>query len=418
MPDTSTVDFCVVGAGIVGLATAIHLRKRFEDALILVVEKEKEVAVHQTGNNSGVIHSGVYYQPGSLKAENCKRGYQLLLEFLIRHEIPHELCGKIILATNEPETDLLANILKRGQENGLQDLQLIDEQQIREIEPHARGVQAIHVPQAGITDYKLVARKMQHELEQQGVKFLFNERVRDIQATSRGVTVRTSNHRVETGRLIACGGLYSDRLAKMTVAEPGYKIVPFRGEYYNLKPEACSLVKGLIYPVPDPSFPFLGVHFTKTIHGGVESGPNAVFAFGREGYRKRDIRVAELFESMTYKGFLSLARQHWRAGFHEMYRSFSKTAFVRALQKLIPEIKPSDVIRGGAGVRAQALKPDGSMVDDFLILQSENIINVCNAPSPAATASLAIGEHVATLVEKSSPKTSVLQSAYQSPNNH
>ena len=321
-----------------------------------------------------------------------------MLDFLQEHKIPYDLCGKLIVATDESEYTALQKIFDRGIANGLANLELLDPDEIKEIEPHVSGMRAIHVPQSGITDYKQVSAQYKTLLEAKGVEFYFDHRVHAIKNGGNGVTVDTDKTSFQTGKVINCGGLYSDKLARLTLDSLEYKIVPFRGEYYDLKPSAHHLVNGLIYPVPDPHFPFLGVHFTKTIDGGVESGPNAVFAFSREGYRKRNINFAELIESLTYSGFISLAMKHWRAGSMEMYRSFSKRAYVCALQKLIPAITSSDVVKGGAGVRAQALKKDGSMVDDFLILQSENIVNVCNAPSPAATASLAIGEHISTLV--------------------
>lgn len=390
-------DITVVGAGIVGLASALNIKKNFPEAKVAVIEKESGIAKHQTGNNSGVIHSGVYYTPGSLKATNCKRGYDLMLAFLQEHKVAYELCGKIILATEESELPGLEAIYNKGVKNGLKNLAFLDAKALKEVEPYAEGVRAIHVPQAGITDYKLVAAKYQELLEDQGVTFFFNHKVIGLEHQAGSVEVQTDKKKFSSGKVINCGGLYSDKLAKLTLDKLEYKIIPFRGEYYDLKPSAYHLVKGLIYPVPNPNFPFLGVHFTKTIHGSVESGPNAVFAFSREGYKKSQIRPGELVESLAYSGFLSLAAKHWKTGSMEMYRSFSKSAYVKSLQKLIPSITSNDVVRGGAGVRAQALKKDGSMVDDFLILQSKNIINVCNAPSPAATASLAIGEHIAAL---------------------
>ena len=323
-----------------------------------------------------------------------------MLTFLQEYDLPYELCGKIILATKVSELPALENIFNRGIENGLENLKYLDTKELKEVEPYAEGIKAIHVPQAGITDYKLVAKKYQELLENKGVNFFFGQKVIGLENQNRVVKLKTQKENFITRKVINCGGLFSDKLARLTLDRLEYKIVPFRGEYYDLQPSAQHLVKGLIYPVPDPNFPFLGVHFTKTIHGGVESGPNAVFAFSREGYSKTKINIPELFESLTYSGFLSIAKKHWKTGSMEMYRSFSKTSYVRSLQKLIPSITGKDVVRGGAGVRAQAVKKDGSMVDDFLILQSENIINVCNAPSPAATASLAIGEHIATLVSK------------------
>ncbi|WP_295625097.1 L-2-hydroxyglutarate oxidase [uncultured Nitrosomonas sp.] len=391
-------DIAIVGAGIVGLATGLQVLKKSPDLKICFIEKESTIAQHQTGHNSGVIHSGIYYKPGSLKALNCKRGYDLMLEFVRAYDIPYELCGKIIVATEEKELLGLDDIYKRGIENGLKDLELLSSQEIKGIEPYVSGIKAIRVPQTGITDYKLVARKYKELLDTRGVDFFFEHKVIDLDNGDRSVTIRTNKGEFQSDKVINCGGLYSDKLARITVDDLEYKIVPFRGEYYHLKPNANHLIKGLIYPVPDPSFPFLGVHFTKTIQGGVKCGPNAVFALGREGYQKSNINVSELFESLTYSGFLSLAMKHWKAGCMEMHRSFSRKAYVESLQKLIPSITGDDVLPGLTGVRAQAIKKDGSMVDDFLILHNKRIINICNAPSPAATASLAIGEHVASII--------------------
>lgn len=391
-------DIAIVGAGIVGLATGFQILKKSPGLKICFIEKESTIAQHQTGHNSGVIHSGIYYKPGSLKALNCKRGYDLMLEFVREYDIPYELCGKIIVATEEKELLGLDNIYQRGIENGLKDLELLNNREIKEIEPYAVGIKAIRVPQTGITDYKLVAKKYRELLESKGADFFFEHKVIDLNNGDASVTIRTNKDQFESDKVINCGGLYSDKLARITFDDLEYKIVPFRGEYYDLKPSANHLVKGLIYPVPDPNFPFLGVHFTKTIQGKVKCGPNAVFALSREGYQRSDINVNELLESLTYSGFLSLAMKHWKEGCMEMYRSFSKRAYVESLQKLIPSVTSDDVLRGGTGVRAQAIKKDGSMVDDFLILHNKRIINVCNAPSPAATASLAIGEHIASSI--------------------
>lgn len=391
-------NIAIVGTGIVGLATGLQILKKSPSLKICFIEKESTIAKHQTGHNSGVIHSGIYYNPGSLKALNCKRGYDLMLKFVRAHDIPYELCGKIILATEENELSGLDNIYKRGIENGLKGLELLNSREIKEIEPNAVGIKAIRVPQTGITNYKLVAEKYKELLEEKGADFYFEHKVINLNDGDADVTIITNKSQLQSDKVINCGGLYSDKLAQITFDNLGYQIVPFRGEYYELKPNANHLVKGLIYPVPDPNFPFLGVHFTKTVQGRVECGPNAVFAFSREGYQKNNININELFESLTYSGFLSLAMKHWKVGCMEMYRSFSKKAYVESLQKLIPSITSDDVLRGGAGVRAQAIKKDGSMVDDFLILHCNHIINVCNAPSPAATASLAIGEHIASMV--------------------
>ncbi|MBS1553837.1 MAG: L-2-hydroxyglutarate oxidase [Bacteroidetes bacterium] len=389
----------VVGGGIVGLATALQLIKQKPSLKILVLEKENELAKHQTGNNSGVIHSGIYYKPGSLKATNCINGYHQLIAFCRENDIPFELCGKVIVATSEEEKPLLQNVFVRGQQNGLQNLRKISAGEIKEIEPHVNGLEGIFVPQTGIVDYKLVAEKYGELLQHQGVEIHLNEKVVDIQ-TTQTTTVVTEKTTYTTELVINCAGLYSDKVARLTVKDLNVKIIPFRGEYYKLKKEKEYLVKNLIYPVPDPNFPFLGVHFTRMAKGGVEAGPNAVLAFKREGYKKSQINLAELAETLAWPGFQKVAANYWRTGMGEMYRSFSKAAFTKALQKLIPEIQESDLVDGGAGVRAQACDRDGGLVDDFLILEERNVINVCNAPSPAATSSLAIGETVSGLALK------------------
>ncbi len=393
-------DIIVVGGGIVGLATALKLKTSSPFLKILLLEKEKELAKHQTGNNSGVIHSGLYYKPGSLKAKNCIHGYHLLIDFCIENNVPFELCGKIVVATEEKELPLLENLFVRGQQNGLQNLKRLTKEELHEYEPHVAGLQGIFVPQTGIVDYKRVAEKYGELLRVKGVDLLLGEEVIDIQLDSTKVVVATQVQSYSSKLIINCAGLYSDKIAKMTVNDLNVKIIPFRGEYYKLAREKEYLVKNLIYPVPDPNFPFLGVHFTRMAKGGVEAGPNAVLAFRREGYKKSDISLSELAETLAWPGFQKVASKYWRTGFGEMYRSFSKAAFTKALQKLIPEIKESDLVVGGAGVRAQACDREGGLVDDFLILEQDHVINVCNAPSPAATSSLAIGETVSTLALK------------------
>ncbi len=390
-------DILVIGGGIVGLATALQIQKSNPSLRILLIEKEKELARHQTGNNSGVIHSGLYYKPGSLKALNCIRGYHLLIDFCRENEIPFDLCGKIVVATEEKELPLLENLFVRGQQNGLQNLKKLSKDELKEYEPHVNGIQGILVPQTGIVDYTKVALKYGEVLQKNGATIKLNERVIDIQNKSGPQEVITDKSTYTTKLVINCAGLYSDKVARLTVPNVNVKIIPFRGEYYKLKKEKEYLVKNLIYPVPDPNFPFLGVHFTRMAKGGVEAGPNAVLAFKREGYKKSDINLAELAESLAWPGFQKVAAKYWRTGLSEMYRSFSKAAFTKALQKLIPEIRENDLTEGGAGVRAQACSRDGGLVDDFLILEEKNVINVCNAPSPAATSSLAIGETVAAL---------------------
>lgn len=388
-------DVTVIGGGIVGLATALQLKVSNPFLNILLLEKENELARHQTGNNSGVIHSGLYYKPGSLKARNCIHGYHLLVDFCRQNEIPFELCGKIVVATDEKELPLLENLYVRGEQNGLKNLKRLSKGELKEYEPHVNGLRGIFVPQTGIVDYRLVAIKYGDLIQQKGGIINRNEKVLDIQHAPDSRVVVTQKASYSTKLVINCAGLYSDKIARMTVPDLNVKIIPFRGEYYKLRQEKEYLVKNLIYPVPDPNFPFLGVHFTRMAKGGVEAGPNAVLAFKREGYKKSDINLSELGESLAWPGFQKVAAKYWRTGFGEMYRSFSKAAFTKALQKLIPEIQESDLVEGGAGVRAQACDRQGGLVDDFLILEEKHVINVCNAPSPAATSSLAIGESVA-----------------------
>ncbi len=390
-------DVTVIGGGIVGLATALQLKVSNPFLNILLLEKENELARHQTGNNSGVIHSGLYYKPGSLKARNCIHGYNLLVDFCRQYEIPFELCGKIVVATDEKELPLLENLYIRGEQNGLKNLKRLSKDELKEYEPHVNGLRGIFVPQTGIVDYRLVAQKYGDLIQQKGGIINLNEKVLDIQHAPDAIVVITQKASYSTRLVINCAGLYSDKVARMTVPALNVKIIPFRGEYYKLRREKEYLVKNLIYPVPDPNFPFLGVHFTRMAKGGVEAGPNAVLAFKREGYKKSDINLSELGESLAWPGFQKVAAKYWRTGFGEMYRSFSKAAFTKALQKLIPEIQESDLVEGGAGVRAQACDRQGGLVDDFLILEEKQVINVCNAPSPAATSSLAIGESVAQL---------------------
>ncbi|HNV30355.1 MAG TPA: L-2-hydroxyglutarate oxidase [Cyclobacteriaceae bacterium] len=393
-------DITIIGGGIVGLATALKLKTSNPFLNILLLEKENELAKHQTGNNSGVIHSGLYYKPGSLKATNCIHGYHLLIDFCREHEIPFDLCGKIVVASDEAELPLLENLYQRGQQNGLQNLKKLKKEELKDYEPHVTGQAGIFVPQTGIVDYKIVANKYGNLIQEKGGSINLGERVLDIQSSEDKSVVITQKSSYTTRLVINCAGLYSDKVARMTVPELNVKIIPFRGEYYKLKKEKEYLVKNLIYPVPDPNFPFLGVHFTRMAKGGVEAGPNAVLAFRREGYKKSDISFSELGETLAWPGFQKVAAKYWRTGFGEMYRSFSKGAFTKALQKLIPEIQETDLVEGGAGVRAQACDRNGGLVDDFMILEEKKVINVCNAPSPAATSSLAIGETVAALAIK------------------
>jgi (S)-2-hydroxyglutarate dehydrogenase len=393
-------DVIIVGGGIVGLATALKVLEQNPGRKVLVIEKEKELAKHQTGNNSGVIHSGLYYKPGSLKATNCIRGYNLLIDFCNRNDIPYDLCGKIVVATEERELPLLHNLYQRGEQNGLKGFRMLTAEGLREYEPHVRGLAGFFVPQTGIVDYKIVAEKYGELIRKAGGEIRLGERVIAVRPETNQVSVETDRSVYQTALLINCAGLYSDKIARLSTPGINIKIIPFRGEYFKLKKGREHLVRNLIYPVPDPNFPFLGVHFTRMMKGGVEAGPNAVLAFSREGYRKSHINLKELAETLAWPGFQKVARKYWRTGLGEMYRSFSKGAFTSALQKLIPEIQENDLVEGGAGVRAQACDRTGGLVDDFLIFEEKQVINVCNAPSPAATSSLSIGESVAEIAGK------------------
>jgi (S)-2-hydroxyglutarate dehydrogenase len=394
---TQSADLAIIGGGIVGLATALALTEANPRLRLIMLEKEAKIASHQTGHNSGVIHSGIYYKPGSLKARTCVEGARRMKQFCDTHGIKWEACGKVIVATDERELPRLQNIYERGQANGLSGLKMLTAEEVREYEPNCRAVRAIHVPETGIVDYVQVAGKMADLIQQRGGRILTGARVTAVRRQGSGLTLDTAQGAVDTRYLVNCGGLHSDRAAALMGVTPEVRIIPFRGEYYMLRPERRSLVRGLIYPVPDPEFPFLGVHFTRTIHGDVEAGPNAVLAFAREGYSLGTVRPGEFLGTLGYSGFWHMARKYWRVGAYEMYRSASKAAFVRSLQKLVPEIARGDLERGGAGVRAQAVAPDGSLVDDFKISVTPGAVHVVNAPSPAATASLAIGRHVAAV---------------------
>jgi (S)-2-hydroxyglutarate dehydrogenase len=393
-------DIAVLGGGIVGLATAWQISNRHPDKTIVLLEKEALLAMHQTGRNSGVIHSGIYYKPGSLRATNCREGKVALEAFCTEHNVAWERTGKVIVATAESQFQALQNIYERGQQNGV-DCQIVDKDRLSELEPHAAGLQAIHVPESGIVDYPAVCQTLGRLLVEGGTRILLNTKVTGIRQSTDAVTVTTNAAAIEARQVVNCTGLFSDRIAKMSGQKMQEKIVPFRGEYYTLKPEAQHLCRTLIYPVPDPEFPFLGVHFTRMIEGGVECGPNAVLALAREGYTWKHISPRDLFESLTYPGFLKLALRYWKTGIGEVWRSASKAAFVRALQKLVPEIRAEHLQVAPAGVRAQALAPEGRLVDDFLILRSERVLNVCNAPSPAATASLNIGKLITNQLDLS-----------------
>ena len=390
-------DFAIIGGGIVGLSTGMALGKRYPNARILVLEKESSWAFHQTGNNSGVIHSGVYYKPGSFKAKFCRDGAQSMVDFCQEHNLPYEVCGKVIVATEEKELPLLENLYQRGLENGIK-VARITAEEVKEIEPHVSCLAGVRVFSTGITDYKQVCYKYAELIEQQGGELRLNTKVLKIVNTPESKVLETTQVTFEAQVIINCAGLYSDRVAKMSTVDPEAKIVPFRGEYYELVPEKRYLVNTLIYPVPNPAFPFLGVHFTKMIDGSVHAGPNAVLSLKREGYTKTDFDLRDFMEVMTYPGFWKLASKFADEGIKEMVRSFSKAVFVQSLQRLIPAVQMDDVIPTHAGVRAQALKADGNLVDDFLIVQGEHSVHVCNAPSPAATSSLEIGKAVAEQV--------------------
>jgi L-2-hydroxyglutarate oxidase LhgO len=384
-------DVIIIGGGIVGLATAYQLQRRFPNLSLLLVEKESQVAAHQTGHNSGVLHSGIYYKPGSSKARNCRDGKVAMQNFCQEHSIPYEICGKVIVATESRELPWLQNIFERGQANGVQ-CELIGPERLKELEPHAAGIQAIHVPEAGIVNYRAVSEKLAALVESASGQVRLGCRVNGIRVSADESIIESTAGEFATPTIVACAGLHSDRVAHWSGNDPGAKIVPFRGEYYEVISEKRYLCRNLIYPVPDPRFVFLGVHFTRMIDGGLECGPNAVLAFAREGYTMGTINWKDLWESLAYRGFRKLALRHWRMGMAEMWRSFSKAAFVKALQRLLPEIRSADLHPAPAGVRAQAVLPDGGFVDDFHIVESARAINIVNAPSPAATASLNIGQ--------------------------
>jgi L-2-hydroxyglutarate oxidase LhgO len=390
----SRYNVVVIGGGVVGLGVALEITRRFPRLRLLLLEKEDRVARHQSGHNSGVIHSGVYYKPGSLKARLCVTGAAAMVEFCREHGIAHEVCGKVIVATHADELPGLEELRKRGEANGLTGLRMIGPEELREIEPHAAGLKALVVPATGITDYAVVCEKYSELISASGGTVLTSAAAMGIRRSANEIVVETSRGAFSTDSLINCAGLFSDRISRMAGDEPGVMIVPFRGEYYDLTAERASLVRALIYPVPDPRFPFLGVHFTRRITGRVDAGPNAVLALAREGYRHRDINLRDLASSLAFPGFWRMARQHWRNGLDEWHRSLSKQAFVRALQRLLPEVGENDLVPGGSGVRAQALKPDGALVDDFQFVPSGKVLHVLNVPSPAATASLAIGKAI------------------------
>jgi (S)-2-hydroxyglutarate dehydrogenase len=394
-------DIAIIGGGIVGLATGLTILKKEPHMKVAIIEKEKQVAKHQTGNNSGVIHSGLYYKPGSLKARNCIRGYQLLVDFCEKEGVPFEITGKVVVATKEDQIPLLHKLLERGLENGLHGSRSISLDELKEYEPHCTGVAALHIPQTGIVDYKLVAETFANKFLELGGELFLGNKVLDIKADGAVSTVVTDKVSIDTRLLVNCAGLYADKIAEMQEKKRiNIRIIPFRGEYYKLKSDREYLVKNLIYPVPDPNFPFLGVHFTRMAKGGVEAGPNAVLAFKKEGYKKSDFDFREFRDSVMWPGLQKVAAKYWKTGIGEYYRSFSKRAFTIALQELIPEVTSADLVAGGAGVRAQACDKDGGLLDDFVITENSRCIHILNAPSPAATSSLSIGETVSALALK------------------
>ena len=395
---SSRVDLVVVGGGIVGLATAYSVLLQSPSKKVVVLEKESTFGAHQTGHNSGVIHSGLYYKPGSQKAKNCLDGYSRILKFCVDFDVPYEVCGKIVVATSENELGQLEALLQRGEQNGLTGIRRLSSGEIKEIEPHCAGVAGLFVKQTGIVDYSVMANRLVEQIKSLGGQVLTGQKVSEIIDSAHSTIVSTSALEFSAKSVVTCGGLFSDRLAMLTESKLDLRIVPFRGEYFELKASATHLVRNLIYPVPDPNFPFLGVHFTRRIDGSIECGPNAVLAFAREGYRKSDISIRDFTQTLAWPGFQKVARKYWRTGLGEYHRSFSKSAFVKALQKLVPDITTADLEPAGAGVRAQACSRDGGLLDDFEIRQFGRVIHVCNAPSPAATASLAIGQAIASRV--------------------
>jgi L-2-hydroxyglutarate oxidase LhgO len=401
-------DLLIVGGGIVGLATALKMAERYPRVKLAVLDKEEELARHQTGHNSGVIHSGIYYKPGSVKAETCVAGKRSLLDFCDRRGIPYQLCGKVIVASRPDEIPKLEELHRRGVANGVRDLEIVGPDRLKEIEPHVHGIKALYAPSTGIIDFRRVALAYAEQVKGSGGKIFTGHKIEDIVAGRGELTIVSSKAEFQARHLINCAGLHSDRVAAIVGEDRKVKdsageevrIVPFRGEYFRLVPERRSLINGLVYPVPDPRFPFLGAHFTRTVHGEVEVGPNAVLALAREGYRKSDVDPRHVADVVFYPGFWRMAFKYWRAGIAEIYRSLSKRAFVRDLRRLVPEVREDDFVESGAGVRAQAVSARGALIDDFSIRQIGNTIHVLNAPSPGATASLAIGERIAGMAAR------------------
>ena len=390
----------IIGGGIVGLATAHKLSMRCPGARVTVLEKEDKVCAHQSGHNSGVLHCGLYYKPGSLKARLAVSGIREMVAFCQQHDVPHEVCGKLVVASTASEVPRLRDLHQRGTQNGLEGLRLLNYEQMREVEPHVGGLAALRVPQEGIVDYARVCEALQKEIESKGGTVVLGAKVTTLQLQQGEWRISSTAGDYTTDFIINCAGLHCDRVSLLAGEEREVRIVPFRGEYYRLKPERQHLVRNLIYPVPDPQFPFLGVHFTRLIQGGIEAGPNAVLAFAREGYRKTDVRLADLWDALTFPGLWRFLARHKRMCWAELRRSFSRRLFCDSLRKLVPEIRESDLAPGGAGVRAQAMSPDGTLVQDFCLLKRPRALHVLNAPSPAATAALAIGEEIANLVAK------------------
>jgi len=395
-----SADLAVVGAGILGIAVAREALRRFPGIEVAVLEKEASVAAHQTGHSSGVIHAGVYYAPGSLKAKLCVEGSRAMYAYCDEHGIPYDRCGKVVVATDEGEVERLEELFSRSKQNGVSDVRLLDQDELGEVEPSVRGVRALHSPATGVVDFRRVARTMAHEITDGGAEIHTGRAVRRIRRVDGGlVRLETPDAFLDARAVITCGGVYSDRLARMTGGAESPRIVPFRGRYYALVPQASNLVRGLVYPVPDPAFPFLGVHFTKQISGEMWAGPNAVLALAREGYRARQIALRDVWETVSYRGFRVFARRNWRTGYEELRGDVSRRAFVAALQRLVPAVRAEHLAKTHSGIRAQALDRDGSLVDDFRFDHAENVVHVRNAPSPGATSSLAIAGHIVETAE-------------------
>jgi L-2-hydroxyglutarate oxidase len=390
----------VIGGGIVGLASAFKLGKKFPSARVTVLEKEPQVGRHQTGNNSGVLHCGLYYRPGSVKARMAVPGIQEMVAFCRNHGVPHEICGKLVVAVDDTEVERLKSLHERGRQNGLQGLKWLSREEMLEIEPHVAGVAGLRVPQEGIVDYPKVCEALLKEISAQGGRTVTKAKVTKLRPTGSGWVAGTTAGEFEADFLVNCAGLHSDRVSELAGEQREVRIVPFRGEYYKIKPNRQHLVRHLIYPVPDPQFPFLGVHFTRLIHGGIEAGPNAVLAFAREGYKKTDLNPADLFDALSFGGLWKFLGRHQRMCWEELKRSFSKKLFCASLQRLVPDVRMEDLETGGAGVRAQAMSPDGTLVQDFSLVRGRRALHVLNAPSPAATAALTIGEEIARQVDE------------------